>query len=184
MGRPSVVRVYFPLLTLLIVIPCATDHLRTHWRYIAVIGILIVGTLLNVGQLLTEAATSSGVQARAAKFISPESTVVWGDSFPYEYAFPVFTREVDVHDTRIYGLGVLTLAPFSAASADERAGKGLLARLRSEAGILLIATSFSQSLLNTYCIEHFGVPLRVAASTKTELWTIVNASCGAAAGPG
>ena len=179
LGRPGVVRVYIPLFSLLIVIPCATVLLQSRWKYGAVICVLLVGGLFNARQLTREAAASDRtmLQARSAKFLSRESIAVWGASLPIEYIFPLFTREADLPNTRIYGLGVFTLTPFSVATADERAGKGMLARLRSEAGIPLIATSSLQSLLNIYCTEHYGTPLRLSPVKKLELWTEMNASC-------
>ena len=34
-----------------------------------------------------------------------------------------------------------------------------------------------QSLLNIYCTEHYGTPLRLFPVKKLELWTEMNASC-------
>jgi hypothetical protein len=181
-GRPDTPRVYIPLFSLLITFCCATEFLQSHWRYAATICTLLAGGLLNTGYLSGEAAESGTLlkQAGPGKFISRQSTVVWGADLPFQYIFPVLMRKTDLHDTRIYGLGVLTLAPFSVPTADERAGNGMLARLRSEAGIPLVADGHDQSLLNTYCIEHYGSPLRLTPLTKTELWTVMNASCAPA----
>ena len=178
-GRPDTPRVYIPLFSLLITFCCAKGYLQSRWRYALTICILLAGGLLNTGYLSEEAAESDALlkQAGPGKFISPQSTVVWGADLPYQYIFPVFVQKTDLHDTRIYGLGVLTLAPFSVPTADERAGNGMLARLRSEDGIPLIADGHDQALLNTYCIEHYGSPLRLTPRTKTELWTVMNASC-------
>jgi hypothetical protein len=183
-GRPNTARVYIPLFSLLIVIPSAAASLQSRWRYAAVVCILLVAGLINSKQLEEElaASDSSLLQARPGKFVSRESTVVWGASLPFQYVFPVFTREADLRDTRVYGLGVFTLAPFSVPTADERAGKGMLARLRSGAGVPLIAMSHLQSLLNIYCIEHYGTPLRLSLVQKMELWTVTNANCAAAEG--
>jgi hypothetical protein len=183
-GRSNTARVYIPLFSLLIVIPCAAASLQSRWRYAAVVCILLVGGLINTRQLKEDVAASDSslLQARPGKFVSRESTVVWGGSLPFEYVFPVFTREADLRDTRIYGLGVFTLAPFSVPTADERAGKGMLARLQSETGVPLIADSHLHSLLNIYCIEHYGTPLRLSLVKKMELWTVMNASCAPAEG--
>ena len=159
--------------------PCATALLQSRWQYGAAACLLAAGSLVNAAQLKGELAESEALLrlARPGKFVSRESTVVWGASLPFQYVFPVFTREADLRDTRIYGLGVFTLAPFSVPTADERAGKGLLARLQSEAGIELIAVEQDQSLLNIYCIEHYGTPLRLTVAKKTEMWTVMNANC-------
>jgi hypothetical protein len=181
-GRSNVARVFIPLFSLLIVIPCTAARLQSRWRYGAAICVLLIGCLINAGQLTKEVDASDRalLQARPGKFVSHESTVVWGASLPFEYIFPVFTRETDMRDTRIYGLGVFTLAPFSVPTADERAGNGLLTRLRSEAGIPLIADSQLLPLLDTYCNEHFGTPLRLSVVKRMELWTETNASCALA----
>jgi hypothetical protein len=181
LGRPGALRIYIPLFSLFIVIACAGAILQSRWRCGAVVVVLFTGCLMNARQLSSETATSDWmVQHAVRKFVSHESTVVWGGSLPIEYIFPVFTRAADVRDTRIYGLGAFTRAPFSVAFADERAGKGLLARLRSEAGIPLIATSQLQAQLNTYCMEHYGTALRLSVIKKLELWTEMNASCATA----
>jgi hypothetical protein len=182
-GRAGVVRVYVPLFTLLIVISCARFMPQTRWRHFAVVSALLVGALVNASQLWSEATESDRKvrQATAERFFSKQSILIWGASFPFESAFSVFTRRENVQNTRIYGLGVFTLAPFSVASEDERTNRGLLARLRSEAGVPLIATSYYESLLDTYCDEHYGTRLRLTASAKTSLWEIKNASCTASA---
>jgi hypothetical protein len=180
-GRSGVVRVYVPLFTLLIALSCTRCLPQTRWRHFAVICTLLIGGLVNARQLWSEATASDQLvlQARAERFVSKESTLIWGASFPFEFAFPVFTRKEDLRDTRIYGLGVFTLAPFSVANEDERTARGLLARLQSEAGVPLIATRYYEQLLNTYCGEHYGTHLRLTASTRTALWEIKNASCTA-----
>ena len=185
-GRADAVRVYIPLFSLLSVIPCATGSPEPRWRYGAVICILLAGGLANAVQLTKEVAVSDALlrQAWPGKFNSRESTVVWGGSLPYEFVFPVLTRESDLKNTRIYGLGVLTLAPFSVANTDERAGRGLLKRLRSEPGVPLIVSSLYETMLKIYCIEHFGAPLRLLPVQKTELWTVMNASCTPEKGAG
>jgi len=184
LGRPGTARVFIPLFSLLAVIPSATTFLPSRSKFIPVAGILLVGCVINGVQSARDAVANDALLplARPGKFISPSSTVVWGDGLPFQYVFPVFTREADLHDTRIYGLGVFTLAPFSVPFADERFGQGLLARLRSQAGIPLIADINKQSLLNTYCVEHYGTPLRLSNLKKPEMWNVVNASCAPAEG--
>ena len=177
-GRPDTARVYIPLFSLLIFISCATGYFGSRWRYAATICILLAAGLLNIRQLSVETAESDKlVQLAAGKFVSPQSTVVWAGGLPYEFVFPVLIRKSELRDARIYGLGVLTTAPFSVPVAEERAGNGMLVRLRSEAGIPLIASQGEQALLNTYCVEHYGSPLRLTPLSKTELWTVMNASC-------
>ncbi|MBR0875092.1 hypothetical protein JQ633_32365 [Bradyrhizobium tropiciagri] len=184
-GRPDTARVYIPLFSLLILTSCAARYAGARWRHAATICILLVAGLLNTRQLRVEAAESDKmVELSVGKFVSPQSTVVWGASLPYQFVFPVLIRKSDVREARIYGLGVLTSAPFAVPVADERSGNGMLVRLRSEAGIPLIASEGEQALLNTYCVEHYGVPLRLTPISKTELWTVMNASCAPTAKQG
>ncbi|MGY4237955.1 hypothetical protein ACVIIW_006902 [Bradyrhizobium sp. USDA 4449] len=182
-GRPPPARVCFPLLGLLIFAAVSMQPQLPRWRDLALTAALLAGAVSNAWHLIGEATASDRAiaLARLQKFSSPESTFVWGDALPFEAVFPVFTRVDDVRSTRIYALGVLTLAPFSVPTADEAAHRGFLVRLRTEAGIPLIAAPEQQSLLNTYCVEHLGTPLRTQIKTKGELWSVVNASCASAA---
>ncbi|WP_128950696.1 hypothetical protein [Bradyrhizobium guangzhouense] len=182
-GRPPPPRVCFPLLGLLIIAAVSMQPQLPRWRDLALTAALLAGAVLNAWHLIGEAAANDRAiaLARFQKLSSPESTFVWGDALPYEVVFPVFTRVDDVRSTRIYALGVLTLAPFSVPTKDEAAHRGFLVRLRTEAGIPLIAAPEQQSLLNRYCNEHLGTPLRTQIKTKGELWSVVNASCAGAA---
>ena len=182
-GRSPPIRVCLPLLALLTIAAVTMDLQVPRWRRLILFAALLAGALVNAWNLVGEAIASDKAvaQARQNRFVSPESTFVWGGSLPYEMVFPLFTRERDVRSTRIYGLGVLTLAPNSVPTADEARGQGFLTRLRSPAGIPLIATIEEESLLNTYCVEHYGVPLKTSVATRTPLWTIKNASCASSA---
>lgn len=180
-GRLNVPRVYIPLMSMMLAMPCVITPLRS-WRRIGAVGcVLLGGFLLNGDQLLGEVLRSQELLLRAhsEKFTARDSVVAWGSSLPIEYIFPVFTREADITDTRIYGLGVATLAPFSVARADERAGNGFLTRFRSRGGVQLVAGQREQSLLDTYCKEHFGVQLKLSIVKRNALWTVSNASCAA-----
>lgn len=136
-GRPPPARVCFPLFSLLTIAAVALQSQLPRWRRLVLAATLLAGAGFNSWDLIGQAAESDRTIARARhqKFTSSESTFVWGDALPFEAVFPLFTRSDDVRSTRIYGLGVLTLAPFSVPIADEAANRGFLARLRSEAGI-------------------------------------------------
>jgi hypothetical protein len=177
-GRLGTSWVYVPLLSMLIVIPLASTFRQSQWRYRAVGCVLLGGCIFNSYPLAQEIQSRAPLlQARSIKLGESESVAVWGASLPYQYVFPIFTRESDIRGIRIYGLGTATLAPMSVATADERAGSGFLARLRSRAGIQLIANRRDQSLLDTYCNEHYGVRLKLSVAKQTALWTVLNASC-------
>lgn len=178
-GRPPPARVCFPLLALLIMAAVAMQSRLPRWRRLTLAAALLAGAVYNAWDLVHEVKASDRAiaLARLQKFNSPGPTFVWGDALPFEAVFPVFTRAGDVHSTRIYAFGVLTLAPFSVPTAEEAAHRGFLERLRTGAGISLIAASYQQSLLNTYCMEHFGTPLRTETAFKGALWTVVNATC-------
>ncbi|WP_354264200.1 hypothetical protein [Bradyrhizobium sp. GM2.2] len=178
-GRSPPVRVCFPLFALLTTAAVTMQFRLPQWRRLLLAATLLVGSLFNAWHLIDEAAASDRTiaLARHPEFVSPRSTFVWGDALPFESVFPVFTREYDVRSTRIYGFGVLTLAPFSVAVADEAANRGFLAQLQSNAGIPLIAKPAELALLSVYCMENFATPLQTSIATQAELWTVVNASC-------
>jgi len=79
---------------------------------------------------------------------------------------------------QFYGLGVFALAPFSVASVEEAAG-GMIERLRSTAGVPIIASPDRIKLLRTYCAERLNGELREIATRQTQSFTMHRLQCEA-----
>jgi hypothetical protein len=178
-GRPGLPRVYFPLLVLLILLPIALDSAASSLKRAVVVIALAGASLTNAHTITAEARNSDRMpaDAQASHYRASDSIVVWGDSFPFEHAFPVLFANPDLRKLRIYGLGVFTFAPFSVAKAEEAEGRGLVTRLQSANGILISASERSLLLLGTYCAEHFHAEIATAITYESKLWTIRNARC-------
>ncbi|MEO8342493.1 MAG: hypothetical protein ABI536_01635, partial [Gallionella sp.] len=82
--------------------------------------------------------------------------ISWADSFPFEWAYPVLANDLNSRNIRFYGLDSFTYAPFSVASTEQNSGRGLIERLQTATGVLIIATPKQLGLLRIYCREHFN----------------------------
>jgi hypothetical protein len=157
MGRPGVSRVYFPMVSLLLM--ASLLPLKALSRRWLVPGLLLATSVANAYPVVMQARASSNAirQARLDVAKLPrESIVIWGEGFPFEAAFPLFEGTGIARAPRLYGLGVFTLAPLSVATLDERSGNGFITRLNGSKGIEVIASSQRVDLLRTYCMEHWG----------------------------
>lgn len=172
-GRPGVVRIYVPVVSLLLVAPLLRHSMRRAGslgarRNIAV-AILCISSLWNGSIVFSDAEAAGELREEVRRDLEgfpSESTVVWGAAFPFEAAYPVLLRAADTMKYRLYGLGVFTLAPFSTATFEEESGRGMLSRLLSPQGVPVLAGQLHVSLLDTYCKEHFGGQLRELAKNS------------------
>ena len=184
-GRHGILRVYVPMFMLLLFIPFLSGRLTSGIRRAAMLVVLAIACLVNARVLIAESRANSRDIAVATVLgpVPAEPVVVWGGAFPFEISFPLFPGQSNSRNLKMFGLGVFTWAPFSVAVAEESAGRGLVSRLRSDEGILLVAVAPQRDLLSTYCSEHFGGQLKLADFMKmTIVTTILNATCvGAAA---
>ena len=101
--------------------------------------------------------------------------VSWADSFPFEFAFPVLANDLNSRNIRFYGLDSFTLAPFSVASTEQKAGRGMLERLRTATGISIIASPKRLEMLRIYCREHLNGQLRGVCNVPD---SVANGSAG------
>ncbi len=162
-GRSGpLVRVYVPLLSLLVIAPLVWSRLSQR-RTAVVLTILIAAAALNGYRVIKQ---SLGKQQQAASLrrdlagFPTQPVVIWGATFPFELVYPVLGPTPTTQSYQLHGLGVFTLAPFSVAYAQELAGNGFITRLRSAEGLHLIATQRQVSLLATYCKEHLAGELK------------------------
>jgi hypothetical protein len=164
LGRPGVLRVYFPLVSLLLVGALLTQPITGLRTKVGKV-ILLVAALLNIFVVIPESgsAVAASNKTRVALAGFPEGpTVVWGASFPYESAYPVLGVSSQEMSRKLFALGAFTLAPFSVANSENKAGRGFPQRLPSSDGIEVI--SAYESTLKNYCKEHFGGELETSGA--------------------
>ena len=156
LGRPGIIRVYIPVLFLLLIAPLLAHGILP--RRLSQ-GVIVAATVFNTIAVLSESKTAQLVSEQIRRDLNgfPQETVVaWGGVFPFEAAYPVLRQSDSALAYRLYPLGVFTHAPFSLAYAEQAAGRGMIDRLTSQSGIPIVANEQRFGLLSIYCEEHFG----------------------------
>lgn len=160
-GRPGVVRVYVPMVSLLVIAPIISGKFsimcQKSWRHYFEIGVLVIAATVSAFGVFSEAKASRlmSEQERVQWRDFPRHpVVVWGADFPFEDMYPVFRVPPEVKSFRLYGLGVFTLAPFSVPYSEARAARGMVSLLLSENGADIILRDSQIQLLERYCFEH------------------------------
>lgn len=156
LGRPDTVRVYVPLLSLLVLAPFLVGQVSA-WRQRLAISVLAAVAAVNVIQVTSQSRDiqrdAEGIRASLAD-LPNEPVVVWAGALPFESAYPVLSTPPTLLARRFYNLGVSTHAPTTVAFAEQRAGRGLLDRLVQPSGVPIIARPTSLVLLKRYCAEN------------------------------
>ncbi|QIM48060.1 hypothetical protein G9Q38_02130 [Pusillimonas sp. DMV24BSW_D] len=161
LGRPGIIRVYIPILSLLLIAPLFLQGYKTtkyFTQWLVSIVIMVAG-LFNTIAVFSESRDAQMVSEEVRRDLqgfSKEAVVVWGSAFPYEYAYPVLRQPESVMAIKLYGLGVLTLAPFSVSYNESLLGRGMVDRLVSENGVPIIGVNHHWNLLNNYCEERLN----------------------------
>lgn len=159
LGRPGVLRVYVPLVSLLVVAPFLVHG--TGIRYTAFCGhrlallVIFVATLFNTSAVVKESKATLAVSEQTnleLREFPTSPVVIWGGVFPFEAAYPVLKQSQAAMTYRLYGLGVFTLAPFSVASEEEELSS-MTDLLVGTNGIQIIANEQRFDYLHTYCKE-------------------------------
>jgi hypothetical protein len=155
LGRPGIIRVYVPLVCLLVIAPFLTGQFSA-WRNRLCTGVLLVAAVLNTSLVFTESRTIqiASEQAHEGLDAFPRNPVViWGIGFPLEAVYPVMGASPSAMSLKFYGLGAFTLAPFSVAFTEQQQGRGMIDLLVKKAGIPIVAQKKCLGYLETYCKE-------------------------------
>jgi hypothetical protein len=179
LGRPGVLRVYVPVISLLLVGPIMVSGVQWEGRWVVVF-VLFTACVWNAWQLIPEASISSAAERQVQKDIKqlPAGLLfAWGRSFPYQLAFPVFANDPNARLVRLYSLGSDTLAPYAVATAEEKSGRGMIERLRSAEGVSVIAAQERIEMLHKYCQEHLDGTLSAIETFHTSSMTVRRIRC-------
>ena len=159
LGRPSQLRVYVPLASLLLIAPLMVGDCKRMWqRYLSTLTLLaaLVGSIYI---LLSEASMHEQKVRQVQRDVSAlpaEIMVSWAMSFPYQFAFPVLSNDLNSRNIRLHSLDFFTLAPFSVATAEQKAGREMVQRIRTAEGVPIIAIDSFVNNLRIYCKEHLN----------------------------
>lgn len=158
-GRPGIVRVYVPIVALLLIAPLMTggnlnSTILSGIRTTTILSVAILNTALVLAASEKSHAQTESKLAGLANF-PDQPVVVWGASFPFEAAYPVLKQIDAAMNYQLNGLGVFTLAPFSREHLNISQGNGIIKQLTAPSGVALIASDHNLKLLAKYCSEHF-----------------------------
>lgn len=159
-GRPGILRVYIPLLSLLLIVSLMSVENGSplpKWATSLILLMACIGSayVLMPSALLTEQKIQQVQQD--VRNLGTKPIISWADAFPDELAFPLLSDNTAVQKIKFYGLNAFTHAPFSVAYTEQMAGRGMMERLQSSEGIpIIVSAKRDTKRLRIYCIEHFN----------------------------
>lgn len=162
LGRPGFLRVYIPLVCLLLVAPFFRGQVST-WRNHLGAFILLVAAAVNASHVFSEskALQISANQIRKSLVNFPtDSVIVWGAKFPFEAVYPVLNVPSYAMSFKLYNLGWPTLPPFSHHFSDQKTGRGMTDLLVKKTGVPIIGYDECFKYLEIYCKERLHGQLK------------------------
>ncbi len=180
LGRAGQIRVYYPLVALLLLTPVFLGEPKRV--RLAIAGVAIAAALpwalSSVAGANREWTTRHEVVSADLSKLSPgELYVDWGGQFPYEAAHPVLLRDDWIRRIRLYTLASSSVAPFSLAQWSDREPPGLLEQLFAGPALALIADESRLALLREYCREHHGRQLAIERVQRLETFSVSYVTC-------
>lgn len=188
-GRPGIIRVYTPIIILLVMAPCFMYSHRNFSlgkKYIHAIQLSIVMMVAihltylfndHKEKLYLHEQIKTDIDHIKANKSQDEYLVTWGHLFPFEIVYPVFERASKFRDLKIYGLGNGTLNPNGLAYDQEKKGNGLVDKILAEESILIYADKHRVNALRIYCAEHYKMKLHYDVISETDAATLYNVRC-------
>ena len=171
LGRPGILRVYVPPISLLAVAPFLGDKAFRPLRPLA--GLLLATAATIDGAAAIENSKNFELAAiedrRKFAAFPTKPVVIWGASFPFERICSVLGASPAAMTYSLYGLGVSTWAPFSVAFAEQKRQRGVVDRLRHSTGMPFLANEMEYVFSGKYCSDHYGGSLKeVSALTLVD----------------
>lgn len=168
LGRPGVLRVYVPLVCLLVVAPFLAEKVSV-WHHRLSVAVLLVAASVNAFHVFSESNTFQIRAEQTRKELDNfpnEPAVIWGGAIPFTAVYPVLRASSAAMSYRFYGLGVDTLAPNDLSFTELQAGRGMTELLVKEKGISIIANKKQFGFLEVYCREHLHGQLKELFAKK------------------
>ncbi len=155
LGRPSVLRVYVPIVALLLIVPFFTKEPK-RWVQWSVFFILLLASYSNfaIRRHSENRKIESDKVIEGLKNFPTETVFLWGENFPYEWVYPMVNLSKQATKFRIYGLICFPYAPPLVQTIEMKNRCSMIDRLLSKEGILLMADQNRLQMLAVYCEEH------------------------------
>lgn len=184
LGRPGTLRVYVPVVCLLVIAPLLINeaglHVQGVWRKRITAAVVLSAAVFNLSVVIPEsqlAEASSRSIRNALQDFPSEPVLIWGGTFPFESIYPVINPPAAAMHYQLYGLGVFTLAPFSTAVHEVKSGRGMLTMLFDEKGFPAIIHQAHLDMLDVYCRERDAGKLIVESTRQYGVLKITNVRC-------
>lgn len=158
LGRPGVIRVYVPLMALLVLIPLLLkpnfNKSELSSFMIPVLGIAIFLQLVYYKKDSTDYKNFFEFRNAVTSY-NGEPFYVWGGNFPYEKIYPVLNLPQDLLDLKILGMNTSTFSPYSNINRVLNFKNNFSKQIVSSKGVLMYEISTDRmELLNFYCKAH------------------------------
>jgi len=183
LGRGHVLRVYYPVLSMLLVYGWfyACGKWRNSSVYILLMCLVVLTNALNYkywyGRYSKNVALYDELSDEIDSLIdlslsSGEPIAAWAQALPYKIVYRINSGRENVEKIKLLGFGVSIITPLSYEYYDRSLGKGILYRYQSQNGVLLAASEKQKRFLSQYCVERLkGKPefKSILASPKLNL---------------
>lgn len=156
MGRPAILRVYFPPLALLLIYPFLSgvmvNPIRERIRLVFVAGCLLAHSITVLGSSLDHEEKSRKVRAKLVGLPVGEPVFGYFSTFKVNQVFSV-TGAARLGDrfNNLYLFGWTAKTPYSISYQLEKSGNGLKERLFSKEGVWMLVNKYD--LFELYCSE-------------------------------
>lgn len=160
LGRPEVFRIYFPSVSLLLI---AHLVVRPGLRSPLFATVLLSCALFNAFDLFEESKARATHAAEIRTNFEPpavEPIAVIGDALCFECLFTVLGPSKRYEEYRFLSTSISAFAPNSNAHQDRMRGNGILQRMHSDDGLLVVMRDAILPLLDRYLFESCKGSLR------------------------
>lgn len=182
-GRPGIIRTYYPILGLLLLVPLILQNNLSKWRHKAGVICIVSALIMNFINLIVDNRVSSEriyqIQSDLKSLPDNDYYVRWGGDFSTEYVHPVLDQDQHLRNFKWYTFGTFMLAPFSVSYQQERTN-GLIKQLLSKKqGVPFIMISDKPLLetLRKYCLEHHQRILQIKKEITLTTFKVYFLSC-------
>lgn len=169
MGRPGILRIYVPLLSLLCLAPMLFIMTQTPLKNTVTHLCICLCVIMNSYNLFNEQ-SKVALRVQDAKevmrVLGCNNLVIWGGALDSAAVFPLLNTHTDYYRCPFTFIAWSVLTPQSLAAKNEKMGQGFLYQLSSSEGVKILMDEFRASLLEKYCHERQNSELVVSNIIK------------------
>lgn len=180
LGRPGIIRIYYPLMVLMIFAPIIVNSNKELKLKKIVIFLLLIINIINIDVISTQSKNKEKLMENMVQNLTrfpTTSFVNWGSDLPFDLIYPVLRMSEKAKELKIFSLGAFALAPFTNSYVDQKNNEGLIKKFVSNDGVVIVAQDAAIELIKNYCIENLNGVFLEAENTKIEEIKIRKVQC-------